>query len=147
MSNGVTQELVNKCQSLLEDDFFKAFTDQSRLQVFFILMENGELTVNQVSNLMNINQSNVSRHLTILKQVGITISRRNGRETYYTIDYQNIANRLRLMTNIIDQCCKINIQEEDHELTYSRDGEETLRQDPATGRERLLRVLRGSTNK
>lgn len=130
-------ELVNKCRGFLEDDFFNAFTDESRLNVFLFLMEKGEMSVNQVSELMNINQSNVSRHLSMLKKSGVAESKRNGRETYYKIDYQNIAYRLQSIVNIIKQCCTTEDMEDDYEITGQREREETLRQDPATGRERL----------
>jgi len=131
-------ELVKKCREFLEDDFFNAFTDESRLNVFLFLMEKGEMTVNQVSELMNINQSNVSRHLSMLKKSGVAESKRNGRETYYKINYQNIAYRLQSIVNIIKQCCPTEEMEDDYEITGQREREEALQRDPTTGRERLL---------
>ncbi|MFQ6608636.1 MAG: ArsR/SmtB family transcription factor [Fidelibacterota bacterium] len=98
-------ELVQECRSFLSDNFFRAFTDESRLGVFLVLMENGEMTVNQVAEQMDINQSNVSRHLTLLKQAGVTQARKSGREIYYQIDYQNIAQRLQSILSIVQQCC------------------------------------------
>ena len=98
-------ELVDQCRGFLEDDFFKAFVDESRLKIFLVLMEKGEMTVNDVSRDMEINQSNVSRHLAYLKRAGVAISKRNGRETSYRIDYENVAERLQSILTIVRECC------------------------------------------
>ncbi len=98
-------DLVDDCQRLMADDFFKAFIDESRLKAFLILMERGELTVNEVAGRMDISQSNVSRHLSFLKKAGVTLSRKNGRETYYRVNYENLAGRLRSILSIIRECC------------------------------------------
>ncbi|MFQ6674416.1 MAG: ArsR/SmtB family transcription factor, partial [Fidelibacterota bacterium] len=74
-------DLVDECRSVLEEDFFRAFIDESRLKIFLILMEKGELTVSGVSGEIDIDQSNVSRHLAFLKRAGVAVSNRNGRET------------------------------------------------------------------
>jgi len=100
-------DLVHDCRTFLSDDFFAAFTDESRLRVFLILMEHGEMTVNQVADRMDIAQSNVSRHLAMLKRAGVAQSRKDGRETYYQINYQNISQRLQSILNIVQQCCPV----------------------------------------
>ena len=104
-------DLVNECQSLMEDGFFKAFIDESRLKIFLLLMENGELTVNDVSGRMEINQSNVSRHLAFLRRVEIALSRKDGREIYYRLNYENLAHRLQSILSIVHRCCEPKIEE------------------------------------
>lgn len=98
-------DLVNGCGKLMEDNFFKAFIDESRLKIFLILMERGEMTVNEVSGQITINQSNVSRHLTFLKRVGLALTRKEGRKTYYRINYQSLAHRLQSILSIVRACC------------------------------------------
>jgi len=104
-------DLVNECQGFMEDEFFKAFIDESRLKVFLLLMEKGEMTVNEVSDQMEINQSNVSRHLAFLKRAGVALCRRDGRETYYRINYKNLAHRLKSILLIVNQCCEPETEE------------------------------------
>jgi len=98
-------DLVSKCHGLLEDEFFNAFIDESRVNVFLLLMEFGEMSVNDVSSRMKINQSNVSRHLTFLKRADIAKSRKEGREAYYRINYENLARRLQSILSIVHVCC------------------------------------------
>ncbi|MDP6570281.1 MAG: ArsR family transcriptional regulator, partial [Candidatus Marinimicrobia bacterium] len=54
-------KMLKKCRSLLGENLFKAFNDESRQQIFLILLSSGEMTVNQVCEKIHINQSNVSR--------------------------------------------------------------------------------------
>lgn len=98
-------DLVTECRSFLEDDLFKAFIDESRLKIFLLLMEKGEMTVNDVALDMPISQSNVSRHLGFLKRAGVATSRREGRETYYRLNYENLAHRLQSILSIVRICC------------------------------------------
>ena len=142
MTKNCPQELIDQCRSLLEDEFFKAFTDESRQKIILLLLEHGEMTVNQVVARMEINQSNVSRHLALLKRSGVAISERRGQAIYYKPDYENISHRLQSMASIISQCNPEKEQKE--KLTSLKDQEETLQQDTESGRERLLRILRGA---
>lgn len=98
-------DLVDECGRFMKDDFFRAFIDESRLKVFLTLMEHGEITVNDVAAQMEISQSNVSRHLAFLKNAGVAVSRKEGRETYYRIDYEHVAHKLQSILSIVRVCC------------------------------------------
>lgn len=105
MTTCCSPELLDQCQSFMEGEFFKAFTDDSRQRILLLLLENGEMTVNGVTARMQINQSNVSRHLALLRRAGVTLSERRGKKTYYKPNYENIAYRLDALVNVINQCC------------------------------------------
>lgn len=96
---------IKQCRKFLADDFFRSFTDESRIMVLLLLMENGEMTVNQVSEQVHINQSNVSRHLAFLHRAGVTKKRREGQKTWYRPDFSNIAQRLKGLLDIVEPCC------------------------------------------
>lgn len=98
-------EMVAQCRSFLEDEFFKAFVDESRQNILLLLLEQGEMTVNDISARIAINQSNVSRHLSLLYRTGVATRRKTGREAYYQLDYENIAKRLGALLGIVHHCC------------------------------------------
>ncbi|PIE63426.1 MAG: ArsR family transcriptional regulator [Desulfobacter postgatei] len=70
---------------------FKALSDPTRLRLLFIL-EHFELNVNEIVSLVNMVQSGVSRHLKILLEAGLLVSRKEGSFIYYTTN-KNKDNR------------------------------------------------------
>ena len=65
-------------------DIFKALAEESRLRILSLLIER-ELCVCEIEATLNLTQSNVSRHLTILKKCGIVSSQKDAQWTYYSI--------------------------------------------------------------
>ncbi len=63
---------------------FRVLGDPLRLRILWVL-EGGERTVNEVTEELGANQSNVSRHLQILRESGILSNRRAGNQTFYSI--------------------------------------------------------------
>lgn len=63
----------------------KAFADCSRLRILKLLQREGELCVCQIAAILGLDQSTVSRHLAVLRNVGIVEDRKEGRWTYYRI--------------------------------------------------------------
>ncbi len=64
---------------------FKALSDPTRLRLLFIL-EHFELNVNEIVSVVNMVQSGVSRHLKILLEAGLLVSRKDGSFIYYSTD-------------------------------------------------------------
>lgn len=80
-------------------DFFKLIAEQNRLQLVFLLVQQGELCVCELTTATGLLQPQVSRHLTILKKAGLLLDRRQGQWVYYRINPQLpdwIANTLQL---------------------------------------------------
>ena len=65
-------------------EIFKALSEESRLRIIAILIEK-ELCVCEIEEILNLTQSNVSRHLNILKRCGIVESRKDALWSYYYI--------------------------------------------------------------
>ena len=57
--------------------------DSSRLRIFWLLCHCEECVLN-ISAITGMSSPAVSHHLRILKEAGILVSRREGREVYYT---------------------------------------------------------------
>ena len=67
------------------NQIFKALSEESRLRILSVLFV-GELCVCDIEDVLQLTQSNVSRHLTILKNAGIIKSYKNAQWIYYSID-------------------------------------------------------------
>ena len=69
----------------------KAFSDETRLRIFNLLLEQ-ECCVCEVMQALDISQTRASRNLGILQNAGLLKTRRNGLWVLYSIDRQT-ANR------------------------------------------------------
>jgi len=57
--------------------------------------------VTEIHELLNIEQSTTSHHLGILKDKGVLLSKRDGKNTYYFLKHNN----LRQIVECVSQCC------------------------------------------
>jgi ArsR family transcriptional regulator len=62
----------------------KAFADPTRVRILFTL-KGGELCVCELCDALDITQSTLSTHLKIIRQSGLTQTRRAGKWTYYAL--------------------------------------------------------------
>ena len=67
----------------------KAVANATRLQILDI-MRKGETCVCELTSIMELEQSNVSQHLNILKNAGLLTSRRNGQHVLYKVKNKRI---------------------------------------------------------
>lgn len=63
---------------------FATLGDPTRRGIFERLCHGGEQTVHALTAQAGISQPAVSKHLGILKQAGLVLDRREGRETHYS---------------------------------------------------------------
>ena len=63
-------------------DIFKQLGDGSRIRIFWLLCHCEECVIN-LSSLVDMSSPAVSHHLRLLKNSGLIISRRSGKEMYY----------------------------------------------------------------
>jgi len=61
---------------------FSALSDETRLRLFFAL-RHGELCVCQLTALLELAPSTISKHLSLLRDAGLLASRKKGRWVYY----------------------------------------------------------------
>jgi ArsR family transcriptional regulator len=64
--------------------FFKAFSDETRLRILRLLLK-GELCICELMEVLQLPQSNVSRHMAYLKNAGLVDDRREGVWVYYSL--------------------------------------------------------------
>ena len=82
---------------LAPDHLFKTLGDPTRRAIFERLSRKGEQTVWMLTEQSGVSQPAVSKHLGVLKQAGLVIDRREGRETHYSADPQRLAPLLNWM--------------------------------------------------
>ncbi|WP_272492994.1 metalloregulator ArsR/SmtB family transcription factor [Atopomonas sediminilitoris] len=67
------------------NDLFKALSDDTRLQCL-LLMGERELCVCDLTDALQLAQPKISRHLALLRSLGLVLDRRQGQWVYYRIN-------------------------------------------------------------
>lgn len=70
-------------------ELFKVFGDSTRVKILYALFE-GELCVQEISELLSLSQSSVSHQLRILKDAKLVRFRRAGKSIYYSLDDDHV---------------------------------------------------------
>ena len=73
------------------DGLFRTLADPTRRALFERLCREGELTVGALTAEAGISQPAVSKHLGVLKQVGLVRDRHEGRQTHYRAQLSALA--------------------------------------------------------
>lgn len=80
----------------------KTFGHSKRLMVISALREK-ERTVTDLAEYTEIDTSNLSQHLHILRDKGLVTTRRDGTKIYYSLSHPNIGKALDLMSAFLEQ--------------------------------------------
>lgn len=67
-------------------DYLRALADQTRLRMLVLLHQNPELCVCELTHALGTVQPKISRHLAILRKLGVLLDRRQGQWIYYRIN-------------------------------------------------------------
>ncbi|MEA3317419.1 MAG: metalloregulator ArsR/SmtB family transcription factor [Bacteroidota bacterium] len=80
----------------------KAIAHPMRIAILNYLDNGKQLTVTEIHNLLEIEQSTTSHHLGILKDKGVLSSKREGKNTYYYLRHENLSD----IINCVNKCSK-----------------------------------------
>ncbi|OGW00432.1 MAG: transcriptional regulator [Nitrospinae bacterium RIFCSPLOWO2_12_39_15] len=75
-------------------------SNPKRLEILDLLRD-GEKSVNELSGLMDIPQSNLSQHLSLMRQKGILETRRDGVNIYYSIINPKVIKAFDIMREVL----------------------------------------------
>lgn len=90
---------------LLSPPLFKALGDANRLALLLRLAAaGGPATVSELGGCCARDLSVVSRHLARLREAGIVVAERRGREVHYRLT-SDLAGTLRAIADALDACC------------------------------------------
>lgn len=70
-------------------ELFKVFGDSTRIRILFALLEK-EISVGDLADELNMNQSAISHQLKVLKQSKLVKSRRNGKSMFYSLADEHV---------------------------------------------------------
>jgi DNA-binding transcriptional ArsR family regulator len=72
-------------------NMLKAIAHPMRIAILSYLEEGTRLTVTEIHELLNLEQSTTSHHLGILKDKGVLASKREGKNTFYFLKENNLS--------------------------------------------------------
>ncbi len=78
----------------------KAIAHPMRIAILSFLEDGKKLTVTEIHQLLNIEQSTTSHHLGILKDKGVLVSQREGKNTFYSLKHDS----LQTIVNCVSKC-------------------------------------------
>ena len=80
----------------------KAIAHPVRITIIGCLEDGKKRTVTEIHKQLGIEQSTASHHLGILKDKGVLASKREGKNTWYYLKYENLKTILTCVSN----CCQ-----------------------------------------
>lgn len=98
--------------------YFRALGDPTRLRIITVLLD-GEHTVSDLVDILQLPQSRVSNHLACLKWCRFVTSERSGRSVVYRLGEDGVGRVLRLASSLAEPNC-------DHLMSCSRTGPEWI---------------------
>lgn len=78
----------------------KAIADPKRLLIITVLRD-GELSVGEICDALDISQSNASQHLAVLRERGIVVGRREGTTVFYRLTSTKVVAAIDLLREFI----------------------------------------------
>jgi len=81
-------------------NMLKAIAHPMRIAIIDFLQGGEQLSVTEIHKKLGIEQSTTSHHLGILKDKGVLVSRREGKNTYYSLKHENLKN----IINCVSMC-------------------------------------------
>jgi len=92
---------------------YKGLADESRMKILFLLDELGEACVRDIQQVLKVPQPTVSRHLGLLKRMGVVDNHRRGKWNYYYVvkKQPEVVKQLIHSLTSLESCRKIFKQE------------------------------------
>lgn len=85
---------------LLHSEMCKTISNPKR-QAILDSLRDGELSVNEIMGKTGIAQANISQHLSLLRDKGVVISRRQGNNSFYSISNKKIIEAYDLISEVL----------------------------------------------
>lgn len=95
----MTDELNRKLYEL-HAEICKVLTSAKRIEILNLLRD-GERSVGEIASLAEISQTNISQHLSFLRQKGMVVSRRDGTNIFYTVANPKIFRAMDTMKEVL----------------------------------------------
>ncbi|HSW58580.1 MAG TPA: metalloregulator ArsR/SmtB family transcription factor [Dehalococcoidales bacterium] len=83
----------------LHAEFCKSLSDANRLLIITVLAR-GETSVNELAQKLGLKQSNVSKHLSLMREHGLVNARRQGLSIYYNLSDRRIFEAIKMLQDV-----------------------------------------------
>ncbi|MCH4009716.1 ArsR/SmtB family transcription factor [Companilactobacillus sp.] len=77
---------------------FSIFQDENRQKIITLLCKNKELTVNQITDQLDLSRPAVSHHLKLMLDAGVITVNKQGKERYYSVSLEETVDLLKQLT-------------------------------------------------
>jgi ArsR family transcriptional regulator len=84
----------------LQASICKVLADPKRIHILHLLAD-GERSVGELADLLGVRQANASQHLTLMRERGIVVTRRDGRTIYYRLANPTILQACSIMHQVL----------------------------------------------
>ncbi len=81
----------------------KALSEETRLRILRLLFKH-ELSVNEISDRLNVSQYNVSKHLRIMREAGLLKSEKRGKQRIHSVA-DELKSQVAANNNVLDLGC------------------------------------------
>lgn len=85
----------------MQAELCKTLSNPKRLEILDILKEEKEISVNRLSERLEIPKANTSQHLAVLRQAGVVTTRKDGINVYYSLRSPKISEACSLTRAIL----------------------------------------------
>ena len=100
------QRCCRRLEKTIPSGFFRALSDPTRLDLLVQLSGcRRPCTVGELAECCPVDLSVVSRHLAILRDAGLLVATRRGKQVYYRVSYDLVTSTLRDVADAVEQCC------------------------------------------
>jgi DNA-binding transcriptional ArsR family regulator len=96
---------ANPSQVELSAKLFRGFSDSSRLLILQAL-RGGAMTVGEIVKETGLTQSNVSNHLSCLRDCGLVTSEQQGRFVYYALSDERVARFMQMADELLQDVAR-----------------------------------------
>lgn len=78
----------------------KAIANDKRLKILYHIIDDEELSVGEIEKLVDLSQSALSQHLSVLRGENIVKTRRKAQTIYYSVNDEKIRQILALLSEL-----------------------------------------------
>ncbi len=81
--------------------FFFALGDRTRQKIMLLFEPNEEICVNEIVRIFSLSRPAISHHLKVLRNAGLLLSEKRGKEVYYRVHHDHCAKVLEAVHNFV----------------------------------------------
>ena len=98
----MSKEIFSSERLYRASQILKAMAHPLRVAILNLLSENRKMTVTEIHQSLDIEQSTTSHHLGILKDKGVLMSVRDGKYSYYSLKNSNLKHIVECLNRCTD---------------------------------------------